>query len=81
MLAVVTYAVHALGVEHVVIVGHSACGGAAACQAAAAASSLPVPAFPESSPLNTWLKPMTALAASLGADCSASRSPFVCFFG
>jgi hypothetical protein len=34
VLAVVTYAVHALGVEHVVIAGHTHCGGAAACQGA-----------------------------------------------
>lgn len=74
VLAVVTYAVHALGVQHVVIAGHSACGGAAACAAAAAAAALPVPSAPEDSALNVWLKPMTELAAGLG-DCCTSLPP------
>ncbi|KAL0946694.1 hypothetical protein HGRIS_012881 [Hohenbuehelia grisea] len=71
--AVLTYAVDHLGVEHVVIVGHSECGGAAACfQASLAptfdASTGPVVTVPSSTPdaaINVWLAPLTKLASTL----------------
>ncbi|KAF4615164.1 hypothetical protein D9613_003170 [Agrocybe pediades] len=72
VLSVLRYAVHYLGVEHVVIVGHTECGGAAACLAAAQSPSLNVnapiatiPSLPADSSLNRWLEPLTKLAASL----------------
>ncbi|KAF4576711.1 Carbonic anhydrase [Pleurotus pulmonarius] len=69
--AVLTYAVDHLGVEHVVVVGHTECGGAAACfQAACAVGTRPgpvitVPTSPPDAAINKWLAPMTSLAASL----------------
>ncbi|EIM87607.1 carbonic anhydrase [Stereum hirsutum FP-91666 SS1] len=60
-LAVLSYAVENVGVEHVVIVGHTACGGAHACMAASAAP----PSEPPATPLARWLAPLTKLAASL----------------
>ncbi|ESK89849.1 carbonic anhydrase [Moniliophthora roreri MCA 2997] len=70
VLAVLTYAVDFLGVEHVVVVGHTECGGAAACFNAAPSfqpghACAVVPTLPTSAPLNKWLQPLTALAASL----------------
>ncbi|KAI0734196.1 carbonic anhydrase [Fomitopsis betulina] len=62
-LAVLTYAVHHLGVSHVVVTGHTQCGGAAACHAAANSAT---PAAPPSTPLDRWLAPMIALAKELG---------------
>ncbi|KAI0311819.1 carbonic anhydrase [Amylostereum chailletii] len=63
-LSVLTYAVDHLGVEHVVVVGHTSCGGAAACYQASldpdSAHSEPTTA------LGRWLAPLTALAISLG---------------
>ncbi|GLB34842.1 putative inositol polyphosphate phosphatase, catalytic domain homologues [Lyophyllum shimeji] len=71
-LAVLKYAVDFLGVQHVVIVGHSECGGAAACFAATQSPSFtedgPVVTIPSLSPddaLNQWLEPLTRLAGSL----------------
>ncbi|GJE98258.1 carbonic anhydrase [Phanerochaete sordida] len=58
--SVLTYAIAELGVEHVVVVGHSHCGGVAACLGAAAAP----PAAP-SAPLGRWLAPLTDLARAL----------------
>jgi len=67
-LSVLTYAVNVLGVEHVVIAGHTHCGGAAAClQAAQAqtkssdASQAPV----SETPLGRWLAPLTKLVTTL----------------
>lgn len=62
-LAVLTYAVHHLGVSHVVVTGHTQCGGAAACHAAANSAT---PADPPSTQLDRWLAPMIALAKELG---------------
>ncbi|EPQ50288.1 carbonic anhydrase [Gloeophyllum trabeum ATCC 11539] len=73
--AVLTYAVAELGVEHVLIVGHTKCGGAAACTAAAAAAAAtPVPSLPPSASINRWLAPLAALAAKLapGEDLVAA---------
>ncbi|KAJ7063499.1 carbonic anhydrase [Mycena amicta] len=71
--SVLTYAVDHLGVEHVVIVGHTECGGAAACFGAAhspafsesATSCVVDPSLPVDAPLNQWLTPLTKLVASL----------------
>ncbi|KAK7467278.1 hypothetical protein VKT23_004336 [Stygiomarasmius scandens] len=69
-LAVLTYAVDHLGVEHVVVVGHTQCGGAAACFGASS-NFIPgrpiatVPSLPDNAPINRFLAPLTELAASL----------------
>ncbi|KAF9053192.1 carbonic anhydrase [Panaeolus papilionaceus] len=72
VLSVLRYAVDYLGVEHVVIVGHTECGGAAACLAAAQSPELDLDGpiatvgnLPADSALNRWLEPLTRLAASL----------------
>lgn len=71
-LAVLRYAVDYLGVEHVVIVGHTECGGAAACLGASQVPNLDlskpiatVPSLPADSSLNRWLEPLTRLSAGL----------------
>ncbi|KAK0197020.1 carbonic anhydrase [Armillaria mellea] len=69
-LSALTYAVDHLGVEHVVVVGHSECGGASACFNAAPSytSGEPCATVAGHSPedaINKWLYPVTALAASL----------------
>ncbi|KAJ7087865.1 carbonic anhydrase [Mycena epipterygia] len=72
-LAVLTYAVDHLGVEHVVIVGHTECGGAAACFGAASSPAFSSsakccvvdPGLAADAPLNQWLTPLTKLVASL----------------
>ncbi|KZT73164.1 carbonic anhydrase [Daedalea quercina L-15889] len=64
-LAVLTYAVHHLGVSHVVVAGHTQCGGAAACYAAANASP---PPGPPSTPLERWLAPLIAIAKEKGCN-------------
>ncbi|KAJ7219470.1 carbonic anhydrase [Mycena pura] len=71
--SVLTYAVDHLGVEHVVVVGHTECGGAAACFGAAsspafsanAKSCVVDPSLTPDAPLNQWLTPLTKLVASL----------------
>ncbi|KAK0210840.1 carbonic anhydrase [Desarmillaria ectypa] len=69
-LSALAYAVDHLGVEHVVVVGHSECGGASACFSAAPSytSGEPCATVAGLSPeeaINKWLYPVTALAASL----------------
>lgn len=74
MLSVLTYAVAHLGVEHVVVVGHTNCGGVAACLAASSAPSSTTSANPSAkpqSPLERWLAPLTSLAQELGHPSSA----------
>ncbi|VDB95368.1 unnamed protein product [Peniophora sp. CBMAI 1063] len=61
-LSVLTYAIDTLGVEHVVVVGHTQCGGAAACYEAAKHAQ---PAAPPQSPLGRWLGPLTDMATKL----------------
>ncbi|KAH9915939.1 carbonic anhydrase [Epithele typhae] len=56
-LSVLTYAIEHVGVQHVVLVGHTNCGGAAACAQMAAA-----PPAATDSPLMRWLAPLVALA-------------------
>ncbi|KAL1693341.1 carbonic anhydrase [Schizophyllum commune] len=70
--AVLSYAVDHLGVEHVVVVGHSECGGATACLNASvqlleddARTPCCDPSQPAEAPLNRWLAPLTKLAAEL----------------
>ena len=69
MLSVLTYAVEHVGVEHVVIVGHTNCGGAAACRdaasAAASADHEHGHGHAADSPLKRWLGPLTDLARAL----------------
>ena len=70
-----TYAVEHVGVQHVVLVGHTNCGGAAAC--AKLAQEPPTTSSPSSaeseSPLLRWLGPLTDIARALppGADLTA----------
>ena len=52
-----TYAVEHVGVQHVVIVGHTNCGGCHACHAAAQR-----PPSAADSPLARWLGPLTEIA-------------------
>ncbi|KAJ7775092.1 carbonic anhydrase [Mycena metata] len=71
--AVLTYALDHLGVEHVVVVGHTECGGAAACFGAASSpgfsASAPIctidPSLAPDAGLNKWLTPLTKHVASL----------------
>ncbi|PWN49377.1 carbonic anhydrase [Violaceomyces palustris] len=58
-ISVLTYAVQALGVEHVVVVGHTSCGGV---NAAIAGSEIPIPEVPASTALFRHLTPLTKLA-------------------
>lgn len=69
-LSALTYAVDYLGVEHVIVVGHTECGGCNACFAAcpqfvAGEACATVGALPADDPINRWLQPVTALASSL----------------
>ncbi|KAG6907423.1 hypothetical protein DXG01_008995 [Tephrocybe rancida] len=70
--SVLAYAVDHLGVQHVVVVGHTECGGAAACLNAAQRPTFPedgpvltIPSLPYENSLNRWLEPLTTLAGSL----------------
>jgi len=60
--SVVNYAVETLGVQHVVVVGHTNCGGAAACYDIATGSGHSPP--PDSA-LGRWLGPLVDLAKSV----------------
>jgi len=60
VLSVVEYAVGALKVKHVIVVGHTECGGAKHCLKAAEE-----PPEPPKDPLHRWLEPLTELARSL----------------
>jgi len=62
VLSVITYAIEPVGVEHILVVGHTNCGGAAACLEAALAGTPPPP---PTTPLSRWLAPLTALACTL----------------
>ncbi|KAG0702100.1 carbonic anhydrase [Suillus ampliporus] len=59
--AVLNFAVNAVGVEHVVLVGHSICGGAQAAIEAASHPDVPQP----DDPLTRWLTPLTELVRTL----------------
>ncbi|UZJ51105.1 hypothetical protein CBS101457_000425 [Exobasidium rhododendri] len=60
-MSVLTYAVEALGVEYIVIVGHTSCGGVLASLASAKDVSTPLPS-PE---LERFLKPLVDLCTSV----------------
>lgn len=66
-LSVLTYALDVVGVEHVVLAGHTHCGGAAACyqaaQEAAVATNAESPKA--ASPLSRWLAPLTDMIGKL----------------
>ncbi|KAG8215138.1 carbonic anhydrase [Butyriboletus roseoflavus] len=63
-LAVLSYALGVVGVEHVVLAGHTQCGGAVACYDAFLARSTTSPED-TLTPLSRWLAPLSALVASL----------------
>ncbi|THH28308.1 hypothetical protein EUX98_g5872 [Antrodiella citrinella] len=60
VLSVLTYAVEALNIDHIVVVGHTYCGGATHCWNNAGAA--PVSPSLASDPLTRWLGPLTILA-------------------
>lgn len=60
ILSVLTYAIAEVGVEHVIVAGHTNCGGANACIAAAS-----MPPSEATTPLARWLAPLTSVAADL----------------
>ncbi|KAH9981596.1 carbonic anhydrase [Russula compacta] len=62
VLSVITYAVAVVGVEHILVVGHTNCGGAAACYKAVTSGA---PPSEPTTPLARWLAPLTALAGTL----------------
>ncbi|KAN0066174.1 hypothetical protein ACQY0O_000268 [Thecaphora frezii] len=64
--SVLEFAVQALGVEHVVVVGHTACGG---IQAAISGSANGLPSMePAQSPLLRHLQPLTKLAYTVAQE-------------
>ncbi|KAG1844550.1 carbonic anhydrase [Suillus tomentosus] len=74
-LSVLTYAVKVVGIEHVVLVGHTNCGGAAACLKAAEDAAADTGAPQPDTPLTRWLSPFIALVQSLDLSaCSASEA-------
>ncbi|KAG2152746.1 carbonic anhydrase [Suillus clintonianus] len=71
-LSVLAFAIKEVGVEHVVLVGHTNCGGAMACIEAAKKTAANPGA---STPLTRWLSPLTTLVRSLDLSaCSASEA-------
>ncbi|KAF8719103.1 hypothetical protein AX14_011438 [Amanita brunnescens Koide BX004] len=72
-LSVLEYAVRHLGVQHVIIVGHSECGGVLASVKAVQSKDYPtygytqtIHEYPPTHPLNRWLAPLTKFVESLG---------------
>ncbi|KAF8547533.1 carbonic anhydrase [Imleria badia] len=70
-LAVLSYAIGVVGVQHVVIAGHTQCGGAAACYQAVSAPT-PEDTPSPSTPLSRWLTPLTHLIADLDLDLATT---------
>ncbi|KAI0294725.1 carbonic anhydrase [Multifurca ochricompacta] len=68
VLSVITYAVEVVGIEHILVVGHTNCGGALACLEAASGK-----IAPPTTPLARWLAPLTSLARSL--DLQGASTP------
>ncbi|KAH8078424.1 carbonic anhydrase [Cristinia sonorae] len=60
VLSVLTYAVEALNIDHIVVAGHTYCGGATHCYNNASAE--PQPSVSAATPLSRWLSPLTDLA-------------------
>jgi carbonic anhydrase len=58
-----------VGVEHVIVAGHTNCGGANACLAAAASPTSSAP----STPLTRWLAPLIAIATQLQNEKSTGK--------
>lgn len=72
-LSVLTFAVQALGIEHVVVVGHTSCGGVNA--AIAGASSPPSKEALESSALLRHLVPLTQIAQKVVSANAGLEGP------
>ncbi|KAL9937283.1 hypothetical protein V8E36_003692 [Tilletia maclaganii] len=67
IVSALTFGVQALGVEHVVVVGHTSCGGMSAATAAATTGSLPYGA------LGRYLTSLVELAKELKANEEAAK--------
>ncbi|KAK0522712.1 hypothetical protein OC835_006484 [Tilletia horrida] len=67
VVSVLTYGVQALGVEHVVVVGHTSCGGMIAATGAAATGAAPGGA------LGRYLTPLVGLAKKLKENEEAAK--------
>ncbi|KAE8220689.1 hypothetical protein CF319_g5824 [Tilletia indica] len=67
VISILTYGVQALGVEHIVVVGHTLCGGMIAASEAAIAGSSPGGA------LGRYLTPLVKLAKSLKENEEAAK--------
>ncbi|KAL4073567.1 carbonic anhydrase [Scleroderma citrinum] len=61
--SVLTFAVDVVGVEHVIVAGHTKCAGALACLEAAQSASTRPPAT--DTPFGRWLAPLTKLVSTL----------------
>ncbi|EIN06860.1 carbonic anhydrase, partial [Punctularia strigosozonata HHB-11173 SS5] len=66
VLSVATYAIAAVGVKHVAIVGHTHCGGAT--HTATLNDDLAVPPLGSDAPINRWLAPLVKLAGEVIAS-------------
>ncbi|KAF5389860.1 hypothetical protein D9757_003671 [Collybiopsis confluens] len=82
MLAVLTYAVEQLGVEHVVVCGHTECGAAAACFGACSSvvpgqTPITIGSYAPDAPLNRWLASLTTIAANLHLSSAPPKEALV----
>ncbi|KAH9979402.1 carbonic anhydrase [Lactifluus volemus] len=68
VLSVITFAIEAVGVEHILVVGHTNCNGAIACLNAAN-----TPPREPTTPLGRWLAPLTEHVRTLKLE-GLSRS-------
>ncbi|KAF9228209.1 carbonic anhydrase [Gyrodon lividus] len=64
-LSLLTYAVNVVGIEHVILAGHTHCGGAAACYQAAQEAAANPHAPKAASALSRWLTPLTDMVGKL----------------
>ncbi|KAJ3557888.1 hypothetical protein NM688_g1223 [Phlebia brevispora] len=73
VMSVIAYALHDLGVEHIIVAGHSLCGGVAACidkhltqkERADCFEFEAASRWPPRAPLDQWLAPLRDFAESL----------------